>query len=84
MAIVQKPFHQSILGEESGPPAWKQLPTWFQISENDCIIPPDTERQFAERINATTVSPNSSHASVVSQPDEIANLILDAANENRR
>lgn len=85
MAIVQKPFHQSILGEESGPPAWKQLPTWFQISENDRIIPSDTEeRQFAERINATTVSPNSSHASVVSQPDEIANLILDAANENRR
>lgn len=84
MAIVQKPFHQSILGEESGPPAWKQLPTWFQISENDRIIPPDTERQFAERMNATTVSLNSSHASLVSQPDEIANFILDIANEGRR
>jgi pimeloyl-ACP methyl ester carboxylesterase len=32
MAIVQKPFHQSIFVEKSGPPAWKQLPTWYQIS----------------------------------------------------
>jgi hypothetical protein len=31
MAVVQKPINQSILGEKSGPPAWKQLPTWFQI-----------------------------------------------------
>lgn len=42
MAIVQKPINQSILAEKSGPPAWKQLPTWFQISENDRIISPDT------------------------------------------
>jgi pimeloyl-ACP methyl ester carboxylesterase len=31
MAIVQKPFHQSIFVEKSGPPAWKQLPTWYQV-----------------------------------------------------
>ena len=42
MAIVQKPINQSILAEKSGPPVWKQLPTWFQISENDRIISPDT------------------------------------------
>src|SRR5919198_5441438 len=33
MAIVQKPFHQSNFVEKSGPPAWKQLPTWYQISD---------------------------------------------------
>ena len=33
MAIVQKPINQSIFAEKSGPPAWKQLPTWFQIEE---------------------------------------------------
>jgi hypothetical protein len=31
MAVVQKPINQSIFAEKSGPPAWKQLPTWFQI-----------------------------------------------------
>jgi pimeloyl-ACP methyl ester carboxylesterase len=78
MAIVQKPINQSITAEKSGPPAWKQLPTWFQISESDHLIPPDTERLFAKQMNATTVSVNSSHASLVSHPDQIAQLILNA------
>ena len=78
MAVVQKPAHQSILTEPSGPPAWKQLRTWFEVSESDHIIPPDAQRQFAQRMNATTISLNSSHASLVSHPDQIAQLILKA------
>jgi pimeloyl-ACP methyl ester carboxylesterase len=78
MAVVQKPGHQSILTAPSGPPAWKQLPTWFEVSEGDHIIPPDAQRQFAQRMNATTISLNSSHASLVTHPDEIAELILNA------
>lgn len=79
MAVVQKPANQSILAEKSGPPAWKQLPTWYQISENNRVIPPDVQRMFAERMNATTLSLNASHASLVSHPNEIADLILSAA-----
>ena len=78
MAIVQKPFNQSIFGEKSGPPTWKQLPTWYQISDADRMIPPDVQRMFAERMNATTLSLNTSHASYVSHPNEIAELILNA------
>ena len=78
MAIVQKPINQSVLAEKSGPPAWKQLPTWYQISEGDHMIPPDAERLFAKQMNATTLSINSSHASPVSHPEEIAQLILNA------
>jgi pimeloyl-ACP methyl ester carboxylesterase len=79
MATVQKPLSLSIFAEKSGPPAWKQLPTWYQVSENDHMIPPDVERMFAKQMNATTVSLPSSHASLVSHPNEIAKLILDAA-----
>ena len=64
--------------EKSGPPAWKQLPSWYQISESDRLIPPDIQRSYAERMNATTLSLNSSHASLISHPDEIAELILNA------
>jgi pimeloyl-ACP methyl ester carboxylesterase len=78
MAIVQKPFHQSIFMEKSGPPAWKQLPTWYQISDADRMIPPDVQRMFAQRMNATTISVNASHASYVSHPDETTQLILNA------
>jgi pimeloyl-ACP methyl ester carboxylesterase len=78
LAVVQKPFNQSIFAEKSGPPAWKQLPTWYQISENDRLIPPDIQRSYAERMNATILSLNSSHMSPVSQPEEITELILNA------
>jgi pimeloyl-ACP methyl ester carboxylesterase len=78
MAIVQRPFNQSIFMEKSGPPAWKQLPTWYQISTADRMIPPDVQRMFAERMNATTISVNASHASYVSHPNEITELILNA------
>jgi pimeloyl-ACP methyl ester carboxylesterase len=78
MAIVQKPINQSVLDEKSGPPAWKHIPTWYQVSEGDHMIPPDTERKFAERMKATTISVHSSHASLISHPDEIASLILNA------
>ena len=78
LAIVQKPFNQSIIAEASGPPAWKQLPTWYQISENDRLIPPEIQRISAERMNATTLSLNSSHMSPVAHPEEIAELIINA------
>lgn len=79
MAIAQKPFHGSIFTEKSGPPAWKQLPTWYQISTSDRMIPPEAQQNFAKQMNATTISIDASHASYVSHPDEIAKLILDAA-----
>jgi pimeloyl-ACP methyl ester carboxylesterase len=78
MAIAQKPFKQSIFVEKSGPPAWKHLPTWYQISESDHMIPPDVQHKFAEKMNATTLSLNASHASYVSHANEIADFILNA------
>ncbi|HEX2472892.1 MAG TPA: alpha/beta hydrolase, partial [Nitrososphaera sp.] len=76
--VSQKPFNQSIFGESSGPPAWKQLPTWYQVSDSDRMIPPDTQRMFAQQMNATTISIDTSHSSYVAHPDEIAQLILNA------
>ena len=78
LAVVQKPAHQSYFTVPSGPPAWKQLPSWFEVSEGDHIIPPDVQRNFAKRMNATTISLNSSHASLVTHPDEVTELILNA------
>jgi pimeloyl-ACP methyl ester carboxylesterase len=59
---------------------WKQLPTWYQISEGDHAIPPAVEQMFAKQMNAATISINASHASYVSHPNEIAQLILNATN----
>jgi pimeloyl-ACP methyl ester carboxylesterase len=78
LAAAQKPYNQSISTEKSGPPAWKQLPTWYGVSENDRIVPPDAQRMFAKQTNATVLSINSSHASPLSHPNEVAQLILNA------
>jgi hypothetical protein len=78
MAAVQKLFHQSNFEAISGPPAWKLLPMCYQISDSDRMIPPAVERTFAQRMNATTLSLNASHASLVSYPHEIAQFILNA------
>jgi pimeloyl-ACP methyl ester carboxylesterase len=84
MAVVQKPINQSIFTEKSGPPAWKQLPSWFQVSGSDHALPPDMQRLFAKQINATTVTVNASHASFISHPVETAKLILNATKERTR
>ena len=49
MAAVQNPFNISIFAEKSGPPAWKHLPTWYPISENDQSIPPDVQCTFSNK-----------------------------------
>jgi pimeloyl-ACP methyl ester carboxylesterase len=84
LAAVQKPAHESLFTAKSGPPAWKQHPSWFQVSESDHIIPPDVQRMFAKRMNATTIFLNSSHASLVTHPHEIAELILNATKGIRK
>jgi pimeloyl-ACP methyl ester carboxylesterase len=79
MHAVQQPLHTNSLGQEMGAPAWKSLPTWYMVAENDEAIPPDAERQFAQRMGATTVEVASSHVPMVSHPDAVVELIQTAA-----
>jgi pimeloyl-ACP methyl ester carboxylesterase len=78
MYAVQQPLSTSAFGDAMGTPAWKSLPSWYMVAENDEAIPPIAERQFAERMNATTVAVPGSHVPMVSHPDETVSLILDA------
>ena len=78
LAAAQIPTSPSIFGAASVVAAWHVKPTYYAISANDQMIPPEAEAFFAKRINATTITLQSSHASLVSQPDQIAALILQA------
>jgi pimeloyl-ACP methyl ester carboxylesterase len=77
---VQQPLATSAFGDVMGAPAWKSLPSWYLVAQNDEALPPDAERQFAARMGATTVEIASSHVPMVSHPDEVADLIEKAAN----
>ena len=79
LASIQRPVGGAIFANEMGTPAWKTIKSWYQVSEDDQMIPPDTERMMASRAKATTISLKSSHASRVSHRNEIAELIIAAA-----
>jgi pimeloyl-ACP methyl ester carboxylesterase len=61
--------------------AWRSKPTWYAVSTNDHTTSPDLERFLAKRMGATTIELPSSHLSLISHPDEITGLILQAAGQ---
>jgi pimeloyl-ACP methyl ester carboxylesterase len=79
MATVQKPANAAIFGDPTTSVAWKTLPSWYLISTNDHMIPPSLQQFFASRMKATTISVPSSHASIVSHPLQVFELIQAAA-----
>jgi pimeloyl-ACP methyl ester carboxylesterase len=79
MAAGQRPGALSGLVTPSGPPAWKDIPSWYLVARQDRIIPPEAERVMAARAGATTVEINSSHVAMISHPDAVVSLIRQAA-----
>ena len=79
MHAVQQPLAWSAVEEVMGVPAWTSHPSWFLVAEGDQTIPPDAQRQFAARMNATTVEVSTNHVAMVSHPDDVLQLIKTAA-----
>ena len=79
MFAVQQPLAASTFSDVMDTPAWRSLPTWYLVATADQAIPPDVERLFAERMRATTSEVDASHVAMVSHPQEVADLITEAA-----
>ena len=78
---VQWPFHKELLDGKTTHTAWRSKPSWYAVSTEDRTINPDLERFTAKRMHAKTIEVKASHVSLISQPDAIANLILEAAGQ---
>jgi pimeloyl-ACP methyl ester carboxylesterase len=72
---VQQALASSAFTDVMGVPAWKSLPSWYLVAQNDEAIPPDAERLFASRMGATTVEVPSSHVPMLSHPQEVTDLV---------
>jgi pimeloyl-ACP methyl ester carboxylesterase len=79
MYAVQQPLASSAFTDVMGVPAWKSLPSWYLVAQNDEALPPDAERQFAKRMGATTTEIPASHVAMVSHPTQVTQLIAKAA-----
>jgi pimeloyl-ACP methyl ester carboxylesterase len=78
---VQAPFKRTLLADRTTHAAWRSKPSWYAVSTEDRTINPDLERFMAKRMGAKTIEVKASHLSLISHPDGIANLILEAAGE---
>ncbi len=76
---VQEPFQKSLLAGKTTQAAWRSKPSFYAVSTEDRTINPDLERFMAKRMRAKTIEVKSSHLSMISHPDEITGLILEAA-----
>ena len=79
---VQAPFKRALLADKTTHAAWRSKPSWYAVSTEDRTINPDLQRFMAKRMDAKTIEVKSSHLSLISHPDTIANLILEAARES--
>jgi pimeloyl-ACP methyl ester carboxylesterase len=59
--------------------AWKSKPSWYILARNDQTVHPDLQRFLSKRINATTVEADSSHVTMLSQPEVVIDVIRKAA-----
>ena len=74
---------QALTAELSGQPAWRTLPSWAVIATQDNAIPGQAQEFMAERAGSHVVRVEASHAVAISQPDAVADLIIEAAKATR-
>jgi pimeloyl-ACP methyl ester carboxylesterase len=78
---VQEPFQKALLAGKTTHAAWRSKPSFYAVSTEDRTIDPDLERFMAKRMGAKTIEVKASHLSLISHPDEITGLILEAAGQ---
>ena len=78
MAATQRPVAESAFSEPNGTPAWKNLPSWAVVATGDKAAGADVTRSMAERAGASITELEGSHVIMVSQPEAVADVIVEA------
>lgn len=78
LAAVQRPIHLPCITTPVGRPLWRDRPSWFLLAEEDRMIAAETQRFMATRMGATLCSGPLDHTPLVSAPEVVADIILEA------
>jgi pimeloyl-ACP methyl ester carboxylesterase len=78
IGVTQRPVAESAFSEPNGPPAWRHLPSWAVVASDDKAAGTDVVRSMAERAGAKITEVDGSHVIMVSQPEAVTNVILEA------
>jgi pimeloyl-ACP methyl ester carboxylesterase len=79
MADSQVPWGVDALGGTISEAAWASKPSWYLITTDDRMIPPQAQREMSERTGATVEEAAASHSVYVSQPGAVAEIVKKAA-----
>ena len=78
MAVTQGPLAARTFADKLTKAAWKTRPSWYIVSANDRCVSVDLERAAAKLMGSTTTELPSGHLSLMSHPEEVARVILQA------
>jgi pimeloyl-ACP methyl ester carboxylesterase len=78
LAATQRPVAELAFSQPNGAPAWKSLPSWAVVALSDKAAGTDVVRSMAERAGATITEVEGSHVVMISQPDTVTEVILEA------
>ena len=79
LAATQEPLSTIALGQKSGVPAWKTIPSWAVIGTADRVILPAEQLAMARHAHARITEVYAPHLSMISDPDVVTQVILQAA-----
>jgi pimeloyl-ACP methyl ester carboxylesterase len=79
MADSQVPWGVEALTGAVTAPAWRSKPSWYLVSTEDKMIPPDAQRFMSKRAGSTVTEAKGSHSIYVSQPQAVLSIIEKAA-----
>jgi pimeloyl-ACP methyl ester carboxylesterase len=80
MADSQVPWGVEALSGTISQSAWRTKPSWYLVTTQDRMIPPDAQRTMSHRAGSTVVEVAASHSVYISQPGAVAELIEMAVN----
>jgi len=80
MSAAQRPASVLAFSEANGEPAWKKLPSWAVVATGDKAAGSDVVRSMAQRAGAKITELEGSHVIMVSKPQEVTDVIMEAIN----
>lgn len=79
MAASQGPWSERCTAEVLTEGAWRSKPSWYVLAEQDHMIDPAAQGAMAGRIGAKVTRVAASHVPMLSQPAQVATVIVSAA-----
>ena len=78
LAAVQRPIAPACISTPVARPRWRDLPSWYLVAQEDRMIQAANQQFMACRMGATIASHRVDHAPLLTAPNLVSSLVLDA------